>query len=106
MLHELRSFIHIGVTEAMIAERCVQLLEKYGVRECWYHNVPALVLVGQRTRMSVSGKQYRPADISVTDIDLVTVDLSPMLDGCWGDCARSFYIEGGRVVNQPENAEL
>lgn len=34
------------------------------------------------------------------------MDLSPVMDGHWGDCARSFYIENGRTVEAPVSLEL
>ena len=37
----------------------------------------------------------------VGDLNLVTVDLSPLLDGAAGDYARSLCVEGGRVVDHP-----
>lgn len=108
VLREIRSYIRIGRTERQIAERCRELLAQYGVHESWYHDVPARVLAGERTALSVSGKDYRPAELAVQATDLVTIDLSPRLNGVWGDCARSFAVEDGEAVpykNLPEWAE-
>jgi hypothetical protein len=38
--------------------------------------------------------------------NLVTVDLSPLLDGAPGDYARSLCVEGGRVVASPRGREF
>jgi Xaa-Pro aminopeptidase len=39
-------------------------------------------------------------------MNLVTVDLSPRRDGYCGDCARSFFVEGGHATRAPRNAEF
>ena len=38
--------------------------------------------------------------------NLVTIDLSPCKGSLWGDCARSFPVEDGRVVTTPTVAEF
>ena len=93
-------------SEASIAERAVRFLAEAGVDQTWYHDCPALVLLGSRSCASVSGRHYEPSSESVGRLDLVTVDLSPCLDGAWGDCARSFAIESGRFIRNPETDEL
>jgi len=72
-----------------------------GIKSFWYYDVGAFALVGDRTTLSISGKKYRPTDTKVKRDDLVTVDLSPQLNGCWGDFARSFVIGDGKVVTSP-----
>lgn len=42
----------------------------------------------------------------VGDTNLITVDLSPMKDGLWGDCARSFCVENGRWAPTPTSRDL
>ena len=32
-------------------------------------------------------------DVTIRTNDLVTIDLSPMVNDCWGDCARSYIVE-------------
>ena len=46
VLHDIVPFIKSGNTELNVADVCTQLLEQYGAKDCWYHDVPALVLVG------------------------------------------------------------
>jgi Xaa-Pro aminopeptidase len=93
-------------TEESIARRAINLLAEAGVSETWYHDCPAFVLLGSRSCLSISGREYEPASEPVGDKNLVTIDLSPMLNGAWGDCARSFYIEGGRTVEIPSGSEF
>lgn len=65
-----------------------------------------LVLLGSRSCLSVSGRDYVPADEAAGDHNLITVDLSPVLGGRWGDCARSFVLEDGRVTAHPRTPEF
>ncbi|MEQ1580978.1 MAG: M24 family metallopeptidase [Steroidobacteraceae bacterium] len=106
VLAELGQSIVPTDTEASIAERATSLLANAGVSETWYHNCPAFVLLGSRSCLSISGRDYKPANEPVGDNNLVTIDLSPMRQGAWGDCARSFYIEGGRAVETPGGSEF
>ena len=101
VLRDIVPFLKSGNTECSVANKCTQLLEEYGVNDSWYHGVPALVLVGERTTLSMSGPDYRPSDTAIGTNDLVTIDLSPMVNGFWGDCARS-YIVGSDGVRPPE----
>ena len=93
VLLDVTPFIEAGKTERDVVEVCVELLKQNGVMECWYHNVPALALVGERTTLSVSGPDYQPSEVAIAANDLVTIDLSPVVNGCWGYCARSYIVE-------------
>jgi Xaa-Pro aminopeptidase len=98
VLRDVVPFIRQGNTEREVVDICTQLLKQYGAEDCWYYNVPALVLVGERTALSMSGRDYQPTDLVIRTSDLVTIDLSPMVNGCWGDCARSYIVESGIIV--------
>lgn len=97
VLRDIVPFIKSGTRECSIADICTRLLEQYGAKDSWYHNVPALVLVGERTTLSVTGKEYRPSDVAIRSYDLVTIDLSPTINDFWGDCARSYIVSSGSV---------
>jgi len=99
---------HIGPedTEHSIATRAQAGLQRHGIRETWYYDCPALVLLGRRSCASPSGRTYAPAHEPVGATNLVTVDLSPCRDGYWGDCARSFLVEGGCVTLAPRLPEF
>jgi Xaa-Pro aminopeptidase len=101
VLAELPEHIADQDTEHSIAARAQEALYRRGINETWYHDCPALVLLGSRSCLSASGRTYAPARERVGDINLVTVDLSPRSNGYWGDCARSFFVEGGRVTAAP-----
>lgn len=102
----LRSFITSDATEFSIARKAAELMAELGITETWYHNVPAFVLLGTRSCLSISGKDYQPAKEKVGDVNLVTVDLSPKLADIWGDCARSFVVEDGMVKQNPRTIEF
>jgi Xaa-Pro aminopeptidase len=107
VLADLASTIGPEDTESSIAERAVEALRAHGVTETWYHNCPALVLLGSRSCLSISGRDYEPADELVgQQTNLVTVDLSPKRGDARGDCARFFFIENGRVTATAADPEL
>jgi Xaa-Pro aminopeptidase len=103
VLRDLAESIGPDDTEYSIATRAENGLRAQGIRETWYHDCPALVLLGDRSCISVSGRDYRPALERVGQTNLVTIDLSPSHLGRWGDCARSFPVEGGRVTFTPKS---
>lgn len=98
----LADFITHESSESSIAKKATDLLAELGVTETWYHDAPAFVLLGSRSCLSISGRDYTPADELVGDLNLVTVDLSPRMGHVWGDCARSFAVEDGRVTLNPK----
>lgn len=81
-----------GMTEKEIKKLAETFMISRGVESFWYYDVGALVFVGERTRLSISGRDYIPSDQRVGCDDLVTVDLSPCIGTSWGDYARSFII--------------
>lgn len=93
-------------SERAIAERAVRLLAERGIADTWYYACPALVLLGTRSCLSVSGRDYMPADEPIGDVGLVTIDLSPARGHVWGDCARSFFIEDGRATDEPRREDF
>ena len=97
VLHDIQPFIQVGISEKEIAQQCVQLFKHLGIKDCWYHGVPALVLAGERSILSMSGREYKPNDGAIRLGDLVTIDLSPQLNGYWGDCARSYTMQNASL---------
>lgn len=101
ILDGLGSSISALDTEKSIADRSYQQLVSLGFEETWYYKCPAFVLAGSRSCLSISGRDYVPNREPIGEFNMITVDLSPMRSGHWGDCARSFYIENGRARSQP-----
>lgn len=98
VLGQLGSLITPADSEHTIAEKAYRLLCEHGFPDTWYYDCPAFVLAGSRSCLSILGRDYIPSEELVGSINLVSVDLSPERNGYWGDCARSFYIENGAVV--------
>lgn len=106
VLAEVAETIAPDSTEQTIAVLASRRLAELGFPDTWYYDCAALVLAGQRTCLSVSGRDYVPADEPVGTHNLVTVDLSPCDGPLWGDCARSFVVEDGRVAVAPQQPEF
>lgn len=106
VLLDLATSIKSTDTERTIADRAQSLLADRGITETWYYDCPAFVLLGSRSCLSVSGRSYIPSDEPVGLSNLITVDLSPLRNGVWGDCARSFPIEDGRCTMATLTTEL
>jgi hypothetical protein len=106
VLDELATQIGPESTEATVAAAAQAMLSARGYPRTWYHECPALVLLGSRSCLSISGQAYLPADEPVGQFNLVTVDLSPRDGALWGDCGRSFCVEDGVVVQNPRDPEL
>lgn len=103
---ELMHLIAADSTEESIAKDAITLLNKHGIDDTWYHGVPAFVLLGSRSCLSISGRDYIPSTEKVGMTNLVTIDLSPSLNGVWGDCARSFVVENGCCTQNPQTNEF
>jgi hypothetical protein len=106
VLQQLIDRITPDSTETSIARTAARLLAESGFPETWYYDCPAYVLLGSRSLLSVSGRDYRPADELVGAHNLITVDLSPRSGDLWGDCARAFYMEDGVCRAVPTGAEF
>jgi hypothetical protein len=106
VLAQLGPTIRPNDTEATLAERAADLLADMGFPDTWYYTCPALVLLGSRSCVSLTGRDYVPGNEQVGDFNLVTVDLSPVRGDIWGDCARSFCIEHGRFTKSPRAQEF
>ena len=93
-------------TERTISETAQRMLAERGLSDTWYYQCPALVLLGSRSCLSVSGWAYAPGEEPVGEFNLVTIDLSPRRGPWWGDCARSFFVEQGIARLVPSAAEF
>lgn len=59
-----------------------------------------VLLCGEETTVSVSGKQYRTSDRRIQENDIITIDLSPQCGQIWGDYARTIIVENGQVTDE------
>ena len=106
VLHKLAGTITPQSTEHTIPPAAAHMLAESGFPRTWYYDCPALVLLGNRTCESVSGRLYKPDDLPVGLHSLITIDLSPAEGSLWGDCARAYYVENGVVVFPPTDPEF
>jgi len=104
----LKSFIKKGLSAQEIKQVAEKHMKAQGANSFWYYNIGAFVFVGEQTTISISGREYIASDQKVQSEDLVTVDLTPAIDGFWGDFARSFAVSNGQVIeaNQSEIPEI
>jgi len=93
-------------TERTIATAAKAILADLGLIDTWYYDCHAFVLLGSRTCLSLSGRDYVPAEEPVGTENLVTVDLSPCEGPLWGDYARSLCVEGGKFVEIPASSDF
>ena len=99
-LEELKSFLKAGMSEKDIEELVSNMMIEKGSGEFWYHGLGALVLIGDRSTISISARNYIPEENNrLKDNDILSIDCSPTYDNQWGDYARTFFIENGRVVS-------
>lgn len=105
VLDQLSSTLNADDSEFTIASRAVAMLAEFEVTETWYYKCPAFVLLGTRSCISISGRDYLPSHETAGQSNVVTVDLSPALNGVWGDCARTFIIEQGIFTSVPVEIE-
>ena len=102
-ISEMHGIIRVGMSERDIEEKICDIMLKKGSGPWWYHGVGALVLLGSRSRLSVSGREYRsdPGN-RVAENDIISIDCSPTVDGHWGDYTRMIFVENGAVA--PEDS--
>lgn len=93
----IRGAIRTGMSLKNVRVLCEQKLTELGADSFWYYDVGAFVFSGDETALSVSGRTYETAGRMIGETDLVTIDLSPQKDGCWGDYARTIVLEDGVV---------
>lgn len=71
----------------------------HGADSFWYWDIGAFIFSGDKTAVSLSGRDYKTDDRIIADEDIITVDLSPQKNSIWGDYARTLIVEGGKVVS-------
>lgn len=86
-----------GMNEIEIKLIAEDFMRTNGIKDFWYYNIGAFVFVGERTAISISGKNYIPSDLKLKFDDIVTVDLSPEINSYWGDLSRTFIVKNGKV---------
>lgn len=98
-INYLAKVIYPGMTEIEICQLAKKRMDILRVNSYWYYNVPALVYIGIRTKLSLSGKEYKPTDTKIEKDDVITIDLSPAVNGFWGDFSRTLIVHKGEVMD-------
>lgn len=102
VLSDIETHIRPGASERSLHEACHALMLAHGATGFW-GNTPAIVLSGSRLRSSVFDSSYRPSDESFGQDGMITIDVGPRIDDRFGDSARTYFMQGGRLVT-PEQA--
>ena len=87
-----------GMSLARLRKMCEEYMLSHGADSFWYWDVGAFVFAGNRTAVSVSGREYKTDDHIIEPNDIITIDLSPQNNCVWGDYARTLIVENGRIV--------
>lgn len=91
-----------GMSLVEVRRLCENYMLSHGADSFWYWNVGAFIFSGDRTAVSVSGREYKTDDRIIASEDIITIDLSPQKNRIWGDFARTLVIEEGKVVRNIE----
>lgn len=92
------SIIVPGMSLIELRKLCEDYMLSNGADSFWYWDVGAFVFSGNRTAISVSGREYKTDDIVIANNDIITIDLSPQNNNVWGDFTRTLIIEDGKLV--------
>ena len=95
-----RKIIKPGMPLPKLRESCEAEMRRLGADSFWYWDIGAFVFSGNETAVSISGKDYKTADKIISWNDIITIDLSPQINGFWGDYARTIIIENGTVIDE------
>lgn len=99
-IKHIAGIIKVGMNLQDIKALCENYLLENGADSFWYWDVGAFVFAGEETTISISGKDYKAADRTIQENDIITIDLSPQKDNIWGDHARTLVIENGVVCEE------
>ena len=77
----------------------------HGADSFWYWDVGSFVFAGDKTAVSVSGREYKTDDHIIEMNDIITIDLSPQNNCVWGDYARTLIVENGSIVKDIEQIQ-
>jgi len=99
-LEHMKTFLRPGLDREDIHEECARYMTALGSQRWWIHDDPALILFGDMT--AYSGREDpspRFKGKTVQNNDLITIDVAPTVGSGWGDLARSFVMEDGKIVD-------
>ena len=94
-----------GMTLVELRQLCEEYMLSRGADSFWYWDVGAFVFAGEKTAVSVSGREYKTDDHIIEPNDIITIDLSPQNNCIWGDYARTLIVENGKIVKDIEQIQ-
>ena len=94
-----------GMTLIELRKLCEEYMLSHGADSFWYWDVGAFVFAGDKTTVSVSGREYKTDDHIIEPNDIITIDLSPQSNCIWGDYARTLIVENGKIVKDVEQIQ-
>ena len=99
-LSHMRDFLKPGMNMERVHQECERYMLEKGSEGWWTHNDPALILFGDLTNYSA---HLSPVELikdkQIRENDLITIDVAPMIGKGWGDMARSYVMEEGRIID-------
>ncbi|MCX5493811.1 M24 family metallopeptidase [Kaistia dalseonensis] len=101
VLVDIGQYIVPGASERTLHEACHRLMLEAGASGYW-GNTPAIVLSGDRLRLSVFDSSYAPSATPFAEDETVTIDVGPRIGDCFGDSARTYFLRGGQLVTADE----
>ena len=104
-MERIQDCIQPGMELAQVRRLCEAELCRLGAESFWYYDIGAFCFAGDQTALSVSGRQYQVADRRLQGDEILTIDLSPQVNGCWGDYARTIILQQGKAVRQAEQVQ-
>lgn len=97
------TIVRPGMSLVELRESCEDYLLSHGADSFWYWGIGAFVFAGDKTAVSVSGREYTTEERLIENNDIITIDLSPQKNCVWGDYARTLIVENGSIVNDVES---
>ena len=91
-----------GMSLIKLRKLCEEYMLSHGADSFWYWDIGAFVFAGDKTAVSVSGREYETDHHIIKSNDIITIDLSPQNNHIWGDYARTLIVENGSIVKGVE----
>ena len=93
-------YLKPGLTYKQIHQECKRYMEEKGSKGFWIHDDPALILYSDLTTYSAHENPINLFESKcISENDFITIDVAPMIKNGWGDFARSFIMQDGKIIN-------
>lgn len=98
-LEHMNTFLKPGLSYEDIHKECESFMRAKGADGFWTHDDPALILFGD---LSAYSAHESPVplfkDRFIKENDFITIDVAPKIQQSWGDLARSYIMENGKII--------